>query len=310
MPKLNIAFAGSSHFAAFILESLLKAGLPPSRVYTQPDRPAGRGLKMQATPVKIFAEKQNIPVSTQMNWKDSEQQADFAKQNFDVFVVVAYGCILPQNILDTPGFGSVNIHASLLPRWRGAAPIERAIEAGDTTTGISLIAMNAKLDAGNILLKKSLAIEPDDTSQSLSEKLMQLAGDSIIELLQTPPPYQGEIQDESLVTYAHKILPSEAWINWQESAETIYNRFRAFAPRLFLRTKIASEPFELIFRELELADATSTSPQAFIASIDKQGMLIQTLQGKLLAKKIQFPSKAPQEVAVIHGHIQHLKGEL
>jgi methionyl-tRNA formyltransferase len=239
-PPLRVVFAGTPEFAATALDALLKAGLEVPLVLTQPDRPAGRGMKLQASPVKQLALSQGIdvlqPAGLRLDGKYSEQ-AQAAKQALwdarpDVMVVAAYGLILPQWVLDLPQRGCLNIHASLLPRWRGAAPIHRAIEAGDTDTGITIMQMDAGLDTGGMLLIERLAIASDDSTASLHDRLASLGGRLIVEALEvmacgnlvaTAQPLQG-------ISYAHKIDKSEAQIDWRDAAEQIERRLRAFDP--------------------------------------------------------------------------------
>ena len=238
--KMRIVFAGTPEFAAVALQALLAAGHSLPLVLTQPDRPAGRGLKLQPSPVKALALQHGLalaqPRSLRLDGKfpGAAQAAQVALQaaNADVMVVAAYGLILPQWVLDLPPLGCLNIHASLLPRWRGAAPIHRAIEAGDATTGITLMQMDAGLDTGAMLLMAPETIRPDDSSASLHDRLAALGAALVVDglaglaagtLAGTPQPMQG-------VTYAHKIEKSEAVIDWAEPAPVIERRLRAFDP--------------------------------------------------------------------------------
>ena len=237
---MRVAFAGTPDFARAALERLHAAGFEIQLVLTQPDRPAGRGLQLQPSPVKAFAQQHGLPIaqprSLRLDGKfpeDAEQARgalDAARP--DVLVVAAYGLILPQWVLALPRFGCLNIHASLLPRWRGAAPIHRAIEAGDARTGITIMQMDAGLDTGAMLLVESIAIAQDDTTARLHDRLADLGARLIVEALEiaacggltaTPQPAEG-------VTYAHKIEKSEAAIDWRQSAEVIERRMRAFDP--------------------------------------------------------------------------------
>ncbi|TAG27687.1 MAG: methionyl-tRNA formyltransferase [Burkholderiales bacterium] len=234
---MKIIFAGTPEFARVALEALHKAGHEIALVLTQPDRPAGRGMKLQALAVKQLALEHGInvaqPRSLRLDSKYPEEAAAAKLQleavRADVMIVAAYGLILPQWVLDTPRLGCLNIHASLLPRWRGAAPIHRAIEAGDSETGITIMQMDAGLDTGDMLLIASLAIEPQDTTPSLHDKLAALGGRLIVQALQemplkrVPQPQQG-------ITYANKIDKAESAVNWKLSAPQIERRIRAFSP--------------------------------------------------------------------------------
>jgi len=235
---LRVAFAGTPEFAAVALEAILAAGHTVPLVLTQPDRPAGRGMKLQASPVKQLAQQHGLPVaqphSLRLDGKYPDEAAAardalLAAQP-DVMVVAAYGLILPQWTLDLPRLGCLNIHASLLPRWRGAAPIHRAIEAGDTETGITIMQMDAGLDTGDMLLIGAEPIRADDTTAVLHDRLAALGGRLIVDalaqagtLVRTPQPAEG-------VNYAHKIEKAEAAIDWSQSAAVIERRVRAFDP--------------------------------------------------------------------------------
>jgi methionyl-tRNA formyltransferase len=237
---VNVAFAGTPEFAQTALAALHGAGLRIPLVLTQPDRPAGRGMKLHASPVKAYALAHGIPVvqprSLRLDGKFPEDAAAgrdaLIAAHADVLVVAAYGLILPQWVLDLPRWGCLNIHASLLPRWRGAAPIHRAIEAGDERTGITIMQMNAGLDTGDMLLVEPIDIAPDDTTGRLHDRLAPLGGRLIVEALELaacgglaaqPQPAEG-------VTYAHKIDKAESAIDWREPAERIERRLRAFDP--------------------------------------------------------------------------------
>ena len=238
--RLRVGFAGTPEFAATALQQLLEAGCTPVLGLTQPDRPAGRGLKLQASAVKQLALAHGVPVaqprSLRLDGKYPQdaraaQQALQAAQ-LDVLVVAAYGLILPQWVLSLPRLGCVNIHGSLLPRWRGAAPVQRAIEAGDTDTGICIMQMDAGLDTGDILCCEALAIAPDDTSASLSQRLAQLGARLLLRSLRDLAEGRAERQPQPAqgVSYAHKIDKAEAPIDWRADAAAIERRVRAFDP--------------------------------------------------------------------------------
>lgn len=229
---MRVVFAGTSAFAVPALEAVIAAGHPVPLVLTQPDRPAGRGLAAARSPVKQAAEHHGVPVFQPTSLKDESAQARLRAVDADLLVVAAYGLLLPQAALDIPPRGAVNIHASLLPRWRGAAPIQRALLAGDRETGVCIMQMDAGLDTGPILLREALAIAPDDTGGSLHDKLAALGARLIVAALDglergtlrpTPQPADG-------ATYAHKIGKAEARIDWQRSAVEIERQVRAFNP--------------------------------------------------------------------------------
>jgi len=234
---MRVVFAGTPEFASTALASILNAGFTVPLVLTQPDRPAGRGMKLQASPVKQLAQIQGIPVaqprSLRLDGKFPEEAAA-ARQALldakaDVMVVAAYGLILPQWVLDLPRRGCLNIHASLLPRWRGAAPIHRALEAGDAETGITLMQMDAGLDTGDMLMIERLTIEAQDTTARLHDRLATMGGRMIVKALQQDE-LQATEQPAEGVNYAHKIEKAEAQIDWTQDAAQIERRLRAFDP--------------------------------------------------------------------------------
>ncbi len=228
MTPLKLIFMGTPDFAAVALKALVDAGHAIVAVYSQPPRPAGRGNALRKSPVQLFAEAHGFPVRTPERLKSPEAQGEFAGFGADVAVVAAYGLILPQAILDAPPRGCLNIHASLLPRWRGAAPIQRAILAGDAETGISIMQMDAGLDTGAVLLEKRIAIEPTETAGTLHDRLAELGGRAILEALAgdfTPRP-----QPEAGATYAAKISPEEAHLRWDRPAVELERAVRAFNP--------------------------------------------------------------------------------
>ena len=237
---MRIIFAGTPEFAASALAALLNTDNEIVAVYTQPDRKAGRGQKLTASAVKQLALEHNLPVYQPLHFKSSTEeglaaQAELKALNADVMVVAAYGLILPQVILDTPKYGCLNIHGSLLPRWRGAAPIQRAIATGDTETGVTIMKMAAGLDTGDMMLKTLCPIEANDTSASLHDKLALQGAEAICAVLQSEDVLKTaldnrEVQDEALTVYAHKLTKAEAQIDWTQSAVAIDRNIRAFNP--------------------------------------------------------------------------------
>lgn len=237
---MKIVFAGTPEFAAVALEALIKTEHEIVGVYTQPDRKAGRGQKLTASAVKLLALEHNLPVYQPLHFKSSTEEGIAAQQelaalNADVMVVAAYGLILPQVVLDTPKYACLNIHGSLLPRWRGAAPIQRAIATGDAETGVTIMKMAAGLDTGDMMFKTICPIEATDTSATLHDKLAIQGAEALVEVLKSEETLQHyldirEVQDESLTVYAHKLSKAEAQIDWAQSAEQIDLNIRAFNP--------------------------------------------------------------------------------
>ena len=238
---MKLIFAGTPEFASTAMQALVQAGHEIVLVLTQPDRPAGRGMKLQASAVKQFALDHNIPVaqprSLRLDGKFPEEAAlgkaaidQAIAEGAEAMIVAAYGLILPQWALTSPKLGCLNIHASLLPRWRGAAPIHRAIEAGDATTGVTIMQMDVGLDTGDMLLRDELPILESDTTGSLHDKLAAMGGDLIVKTLAELANLKAEKQPEEGITYAHKIEKTEAQIDWSQNAEVITRRIRAFNP--------------------------------------------------------------------------------
>ena len=294
---MRVIFAGTPEFARVALEQLHAAGFEIALVMTQPDRPAGRGLKLQASPVKQWALSQNIPVAQPRSlrldgkYPDDAQVAKTAIDavEADVMVVAAYGLILPQWTLDTPRLGCLNIHASLLPRWRGAAPIHRAIEAGDAQTGISIMQMDAGLDTGDMLLVEKQAIAPRDTTPSLHDKLAEMGGRLIVQALELaasgnlkpqPQPHAG-------VTYAHKIEKHEAQIDWQQSAFVIERRIRAFNPFPGASSILNGEVIKLQRAHVLIAACAHKTEAGGIFSIQPEGIDVATSDGVLRITHLQ-----------------------
>ena len=226
---MRLIFAGTPEFAAQALQAIVVAGHDVALVLTQPDRPAGRGMTLQPSAVKKVALEHGIEVFQPLTLKDTEAQAKIAAIGAEVMVVAAYGLILPQAVLDMPRFGCINIHGSLLPRWRGAAPIQRALLAGDTKTGVCIMQMEAGLDTGPVLLRGAFAIEATDTTATLHDRLAGLGARLIVEAL-GKLPLPTEPQPTEGITYAHKIEKAEALIDWTKSAAELDRHIRAFNP--------------------------------------------------------------------------------
>jgi methionyl-tRNA formyltransferase (EC 2.1.2.9) len=242
--SMRIVFAGTPDFSVGVLESLINAGHDIKGVYCQPDRPKGRGRVLTACPIKEKALEHNLAIFQPESLKDEAEQQILASLNADIMVVVAYGQLLPKVVLETPKYGCLNIHASLLPRWRGAAPIQRAILAGDAQTGVGIMQMNEGLDTGDILLEKTCTITESDTAQSLHDKLAILGAQGIIEALENLERLTPTVQDEAGITYAKKLSKDEAWIDWSQSAIQINQQIRAFNPYPIAQAHAQSDKFE------------------------------------------------------------------
>jgi methionyl-tRNA formyltransferase len=282
---MRIIFMGTPEFAAVALTALLDAGRDVVAVYSQPPRRAGRGQKQQPSPVHSLAEARGLPVETPVNLKDTDAQAAFAGYRPDVAVVAAYGLILPPPILDAPVHACLNIHASLLPRWRGAAPIQRAIQAGDPESGITIMQMDAGLDTGDMLATRTVPVGPATTGGDLHDSLAALALEAGA-LTPTPQPEAG-------VTYAHKIDKAETRLDWTQPAADLANRIRAFNPW-------PGTVFELDGQRIRVLAAVATegkgSPGTRLGDHEVGGLTIACGQGALRLLQVQRPGKAVMDV--------------
>ncbi|MDN3544315.1 MAG: methionyl-tRNA formyltransferase [Roseateles asaccharophilus] len=290
---MRVVFAGTPEFARVALERLQAAGFEIPLVLTQPDRPAGRGMKLQASPVKQFALEQGVavaqPRSLRLDGKFPEE-AEAGRQALldarpDVMVVAAYGLILPQWVLDLPRLGCLNIHASLLPRWRGAAPIHRAIEAGDAETGITIMQMDAGLDTGDMLLIEREPIRAEDTTASLHDRLAALGGRLIVEALELAAcgGLQATPQPEAGVSYAHKIEKAESAIDWRQDAAQIARRLRAFDPFPGGQAQLEGETLKIWRAE----PAEGRGEPGEVLAADAGGLLVACGQGALRLLELQ-----------------------
>jgi methionyl-tRNA formyltransferase len=299
---MKIIFAGTPEFAAVALRQLLQAGFSVPLVLTQPDRPAGRGLKLHASPVKLLAQEHGIPVAQPRSLRlDGKYVDDAAAADADVMVVAAYGLILPQWVLDLPRLGCLNIHASLLPRWRGAAPIHRAIEAGDACTGITIMQMDAGLDTGDMLLGDSLAIAPGDTTTTLHDKLAAMGGRCIVQALtnynsleRTPQPQvtahapsAGGAALAAGITYAHKIDKAEARIDWSQPAATLERKIRALDPFPGCTAQILGEIVKINSSQINSCLSSINGLEGTIVHINEAGIGVQTGDGVLQLTMLQ-----------------------
>jgi methionyl-tRNA formyltransferase len=292
---MRLIFAGTPEFARVALERLQAAGFEIALVLSQPDRPAGRGMKLQSSPVKQFALAHQIPIaqprSLRLDGKYPEdaaaaREAVLAVQA-DAMVVAAYGLILPQWVLDAPVHGCLNIHASLLPRWRGAAPIHRAIEAGDAQTGVTIMQMDAGLDTGDMLLRETIPIREDDTTGLLHDRLAELGGRMVVEALELAAcgGLRPEPQPSEGVTYAHKIEKVEAAIDWSLPAAVIARRVRAFNPFPGATSSLSGESVKIWKARAEDAAPAGTSGQ--VRSVSADGVRVQTGEGVLVLMEMQ-----------------------
>lgn len=253
---MRLVFMGTPAFAARALQALVDAGHDICAVYSQPPRPAHRGKKLTPSPVQALAQTLDLPVFTPLRLRDAERQAEFAAHRADVAVVAAYGLILPQPVLDAPRYGCLNIHASLLPRWRGAAPIQRAIEAGDIETGICIMQMEAGLDTGPVLLRRPCPIAPDETAATLHDRLAALGAEAIVDALAHLHTLTPQPQDESRATYAAKIDKAEAKLDWSQPAPLLERRVRAFCPAPGAYFLLGDERIRVLAAEVMDADGT------------------------------------------------------
>ncbi len=294
--SLRIVFAGTPDFAARHLAALLSSEHEVIAVYTQPDRPAGRGKKLTASPVKNIALENNIPVYQPENFKSDEAKQELAELNTEIMVVVAYGLLLPQAVLDTPRLGCINVHGSILPRWRGAAPIQRSIWAGDKETGVTIMQMDIGLDTGDMLSIATLPIEATDTSASMYEKLAGLGPDALVECLADIASGKAvaEKQDDELANYAKKLSKEEARINWSDEAAHIERCVRAFNPWPMSHFEAAENSIKVW--QSRVAEQTSDKPAGTILQADKTGIYVATGQGVLVLEQLQVPGKKAMSV--------------
>ncbi|MFB2755259.1 methionyl-tRNA formyltransferase [Shewanella xiamenensis] len=299
MKPLNIIFAGTPDFAARHLQALINSHHNVIAVYTQPDRPAGRGKKLTASPVKELALAHNIPVYQPGSLRKEPAQQELAALNADIMVVVAYGLILPKVVLDTPRLGCINVHGSILPRWRGAAPIQRALWAGDKETGVTIMQMDVGLDTGDMLLKTYLPIEDDDTSASLYEKLAQQGPDALLQALEglANGTLAAEKQDEALANYAEKLSKEEARIDWTKSATQLWQEVRAFNP--WPVSYFEHQGNTIKVWQTQVSTSSSNAAPGTIISASKKGIEVATGDGVLTLLSMQLPGKKPLSVADI-----------
>ena len=279
---MKIVFAGTPDFAALSLNALLAAGHDIALVLTQPDRPSGRGMVLRSSPVKIAAEASGIDVFQPLTLKDPATQERVRAAQADAMIVAAYGLILPQAVLDMPRFGCINIHASLLPRWRGAAPIQRAIEAGDTESGVCIMQMEAGLDTGPVLLSGHMPIAADETAGTLHDKLADMGARLIVETL-AKLPIDAVAQPQIGVTYAAKIEKAEAQIDWRRPAREIERQIRAFNPFPGAAGTLDGAAIKVWRSELVAAAA----PPGTVVSVERSGIVVACGDGGLCLTELQ-----------------------
>ena len=312
---MRVIFAGTPEFARVALAHLHEAGFDIPLVLTQPDRPAGRGMKLQASAVKQWAQTQQIPVAQPRSLRlDGKYPEDAAAvrtvietARADVMVVAAYGLILPQWVLDLPRLGCLNIHGSVLPRWRGAAPIHRAIEAGDAETGVTIMQMDAGLDTGDKLLVQTLPINPQDTTESLHDALAALGARLIVQALQQAQTgaLQGVAQAADGICYAHKIDKREAALDWTQPATTLARRVRAFNPFPVASSVLGGETIKF-WRVQALPPHSRAAQPGEVIAVSAEGVDIATASGVLRATRLQKAGGKPLEVAdFLHGFALH-----
>ena len=299
---LNIIFAGTPDFAAQHLAALLQSDHNIVAVYCPPDKPAGRGKKLTACATKLLALEHNIPVEQPVNFKTTNDQQKLAQYNADVMVVVAYGLLLPEVILNAPRLGCINVHGSLLPEWRGAAPIQRSLEAGDEKTGVTIMQMDRGLDTGDMISTAECVIDHTDTSASLYEKLALLGPSALVDTLaiMAKDNYDANKhntrQDDSLATYAHKLDKTEAELDWQLSACELDRKIRAYIPWpvaqfTFTEDSLANKQHKIRIWQASTQESNNNKPAGTIISADKNGIVVATTQGAICLETLQLPGK-------------------
>jgi methionyl-tRNA formyltransferase len=303
--SLRIIFAGTPEFAAVALESLLQTSHQIVAVYTQPDRPSGRGLKLTASPIKELSIQNNLPVHQPKSLKEEHEQKIIADYQADVMVVAAYGMLLPVDVLKIPRAGCINIHPSLLPRWRGAAPIQRTIYAGDTETGVTIMQMEAGLDTGPILLQTHYQLAADETSRSLHDKMAVMGASALVETLDLLA--QGKLepkpQDNSLASYAQKISKEEALIDWMRPALELEREIRAFNPWPVAYTSWRDQSLR-IWSATTLAQECNAEPRTILHA-SRDGIDIATGKGVLRLLQVQLPGGKAMSAADFYNARQH-----
>lgn len=302
---LRVVFAGTPPFAAAHLARVIASNHEVVAVYTQPDRPSGRGKRLTASPVKELAAEYAIPVLQPSTLKTEHAADQLASFNADVMIVVAYGLLLPSDILRTPRLGCINVHASLLPRWRGAAPIQRAIEAGDATTGVTIMAMDEGLDTGPMLSTAPIPICEHHNTETLTQALKDLGREALIEALDDLELRLSAAieQPDAGVTYAHKITKNEAAIDWSRSAEEIARKIRALSPAPGCFGICNDERIKILEAKADTSIPKSDEIPGTIIAIDKTALTVICGADHLMVTRLQLPNKKPMTlVDVMNGH--------
>ena len=298
---MRVIFAGTPDFAASALAALIEAGHEILVVLTQPDRPKGRGMKLTSSPVKTLALQHNLPVWQPENLKDVAVQQQLHDLQADVMVVAAYGLLLPAAVLNIPEHGCLNIHASLLPRWRGAAPIQRAIEAGDVESGVCIMQMDVGLDTGDVLLSRNTPITDDTTAAQLHDALAVVGAETIVEALAKLPELTAVPQPEVGVTYAQKLSKADAEIDWALGAKQVHDKIRALNPVPGAWSSLNGQVIK-IWASTVLEQSSDAAIGSIIAA-DKQGIAVQTGAGVVLITELQASgSKRMTAAAFVAGH--------
>jgi methionyl-tRNA formyltransferase len=300
---LTVVFAGTPEFAVPAFEAIARSRHRLAAVYTQPDRRSGRGLKLEGSPIKQAASARGLPIEQPATLKDPAAIGRLAAYRPDVMVVVAYGLLLPQAVLDVPRLGCINIHASLLPRWRGAAPIQRALLAGDSHTGVTIMRMEAGLDTGPMLSSQAIAIGPGETGGSLHDRLAALGATMIVAALDSIESGTAvfQPQEDAAATYARKLSKAEALLDWAQPAAVLERQVRAYDPWPVAETRLADR--QLRIWRAHTAQASHPAPPGTVISADEAGIVVMTGQDALVIERLQLPGKRAVEAAeFLRGH--------
>ena len=305
---LKITYAGTPEFAVPALESLLESGHQVLAVYTQPDRPAGRGRKLQSSPVKSCAFRHDLAVFQPESFTGPSELERLAGFQADLMVVAAYGLLLPESVLNTPRLGCINIHASLLPRWRGAAPVQRAILAGDNETGITIMQMDKGLDTGDMLASAGLSIEPNWTAADLLDQLQTLGADLLIDTLGRLETGELEArqQDNSRATYANKLSKQEARIDWNQDAEAIQRQVRAYVPWPVSYTQLQGDNLRIWGASID--DTHGSTGSGEVIDHNQDGLFVSCMDSVLKITELQFAGKKRCRAAEV-SNSRNLKGQ-
>ena len=299
---LNIVYAGTPDFAATHLKALINSHHNVVAVYTQPDRPAGRGKKLMPSATKQVALEHGLPVFQPASLKSAEAQQELTALKPDIMVVVAYGLLLPTAVLNIPSKGCINVHGSILPRWRGAAPIQRSIWAGDDETGVTIMLMDEGLDTGAMLKIARLPIQEDDTSASLYNKLADIGPKALVEVLNNFDELTAQTQNDELATYAKKLSKEEAFLNWHDSAEQLSRNVRAFNHWPMCWSQVNGKNIKVWQASVSDMTTANKAPGTILAA-DKSGIVIATSDKALCIEQLQLPGKKPMAVNdVLNGY--------